>query len=289
MMSTALGGEAIAVRRVSPARQVLTLFGDYWWQVPEALPTGAALRALGDLGVKEPAARAALARLVEIGLLSTEREGRRTSHRLTERGAAVIDDEARWLDAFGVREPEWDGTWTVVAFSIPESHRALRHTSRSRLRWLGFAPLYDGVWISARVPAADALAQLTELGVVDATAMRTHLERSGGASPRSAWNLDEIRGHYEAFGSVLDASETPTSGAEALALRSRLMLGWQSFRESDPALPLEILADDWPRVPLRHRFAQWHGSLAPASVERFRALVAAVDPALAERVTDRRL
>ncbi|MFG6403049.1 PaaX family transcriptional regulator C-terminal domain-containing protein [Microbacterium sp. P04] len=289
MMGTALGGESIPVRRVSPARQVLTLFGDYWWRVPEALPTGSILGALGDLGVKEAAARAALGRLVDVDLLSAERDGRRTAHRLTDRGLAVVGDEAQWLDTFGVREQPWDGTWTVVAFSIPESQRALRHSSRSRLRWLGFAPLYDGVWISARDAAADALGQLSQLGVADVTAMRAQLERSGGASPRSAWNLDEIQRQYAAFATTLTDAETPGEPVNALALRSRLMLAWQAFRETDPALPSELLPSDWPRVPLRRRFAEVHASLGPASVERFTQLVSAIEPRLADRVTQRLL
>ncbi|HET8926517.1 MAG TPA: hypothetical protein VFN24_01650, partial [Microbacterium sp.] len=85
------------LRRVSPARQVLTLFGDYWWDVDEALPTGALIAALGDLGVKEAAARATLTRLTRMELLVPSRIGRRTTHRLSPQGRATIDAEAEWL------------------------------------------------------------------------------------------------------------------------------------------------------------------------------------------------
>ena len=50
------GPNGLGIRRVSPVRQVLTIFGDYWWHVGEPMPTGALVAALADLGVKEAAA-----------------------------------------------------------------------------------------------------------------------------------------------------------------------------------------------------------------------------------------
>ena len=39
----------------------------------------------------------------------------------------------------------------LVAFSIPEQNRAARDSLRKQLRWLGFAPLYDGLWVSPAI------------------------------------------------------------------------------------------------------------------------------------------
>ena len=84
------GPNGLGIRRVSPVRQVLTIFGDYWWHVEEPMPTGALVAALADLGVKEPAARATLTRMTRNGLLTVDRAGRRTVHRLTERAQAKM-------------------------------------------------------------------------------------------------------------------------------------------------------------------------------------------------------
>src|SRR6187431_2741318 len=101
------GPEASGARRMSPARQVLTLFGDYWWSVPDPMPTGALVAALNDLGVKEAAARATLARLTRLGLLVQSKAGRRTTHRPSEWAQVIVDEEARWLDTFGRVDLEW--------------------------------------------------------------------------------------------------------------------------------------------------------------------------------------
>lgn len=276
-----------SLNRVTPARQVLTLFGDYWWSNAEPIPTGALLGALGDLGVKEPAARATLLQLTRLGLLVSERVGRRTTHQLSERASQDIAEEAAWLESFGRVEEQWDGLWSVVAFSVPETRRSARHSARSRLRWLGFAPLYDGVWISPTDSAREAMTQLRGLDIDDITIMRARLDRSA-EGPQSAWDLSSTRRSYEEFmaelGSVVDLRD----GA-ALAERSRLMLMWQRFRGLDAGLPLDLLPAEWPRGAARQRFVACYNELGPAAEERMREHVAAISPELGALVRRRRL
>ncbi len=270
------------------ARQVLTLFGDYWWGIGAPVPAGAMVAALGDLGVKEAAARATLSRLVRTGLLRAERTGRRTAHALTDRATEIVREEADWLESFGVDEPEWDGQWSVLAFSIPEARRTLRHHARVRLKWLGFAPLYDGVWISPLTAAEEALAQLRALGVGDLTAMRATLHTSPDG-PQRAWDLDAVAQHYARFAADVRASAPIDDPAGALRERSQLMLAWQGVRGVDAGLPARLLPAPWPRVTARRLFAERFDRLGPLAEQRIREHVATIDAALAERVTARRL
>lgn len=267
---------------------MLTLFGDYWWDADEPMPSGALVSSLGDLGVKEAAARATLTRLTRLELLVSDRVGRRTTHRLSRRAASIIAEEAAWLDSFGRVEPEWDGLWSVLAFSIPESQRALRHTARSRLKWFGYAPLYDGVWISPLDTAAEAMAQLRELDVADVTSMRARLQTSIAGGPQAAWDLDAARREYDGFVGELGRGNG-LGGAAALAERSRLMLTWQRFRGLDVGLPREVLPEGWPRVSVRRMFAQRYDTLGPAAEDRMREHVGAISPELVGAIRMRRL
>lgn len=280
---------ASTLRRVTPARQVMTLFGDYWWNIAEPIPTGALLVALGDLGVKEPAARATLAQLTRVGVLSASRAGRRTTQQLTERGAEEIAEEAEWLETFGRIEPAWDGLWSVVAFSVPEAKRSLRHSARSRLKWLGFASLYDGVWISPADAAQEAMEQLEALEIDDVTIMRARLHTTNPLGPQSAWDLAATAQHYAEFLSVLRSVDPSARGAAALADRSRIMLMWQRFRSLDVGLPLELLPSGWPRCTARREFVQCFNALGPEGEERMREHVTAIDPDLGSLVGQRRL
>ena len=283
------GPNGLGIRRVSPVRQVLTIFGDYWWHVEEPMPTGALVAALADLGVKEPAARATLTRMTRNGLLTVDRAGRRTVHRLTERAVAIVDEEAAWLDSFGLEEAPWDGLWSVLAFSIPEAQRAKRHLARSHLKWLGFAPLYDGVWISPGDRASEAMAHLRELDVKDVTSMRASLETSIAGGPQAAWKLDAVAEQYHEFADALHAAPPAPSATEAFIERTRLMLGWQAFRVLDTGMPAELVPAGWPRVAARRAWARRYNELGDAAEERVREHVGAIAEDLAPLVTARRL
>lgn len=289
MTASGANGPARAPRRNFPAHQVLTLFGDYWWRVPDPLPTGALLSGLGDLGVNEPAARAAISRLVDQGLLEASREGRRTSHALSARGQQVVRDEARWLVLFGCRDAQWDGLWSVIAFTIPEAQRAQRHVARARLRWLGYAPLYDGVWISPFDTRAQAEESLKDVGVPDVTSSRAALRMSDPAGPARAWDMEEVRHSYLEFIERATDLSRHADPLPAFVARTGLMLAWQTFRQSDPDHPSEILPPDWPRRPARAAFATAYNVLGDPAEERMRMHVAKVSPALAQLVSVQRL
>ncbi|MBN9177384.1 MAG: PaaX family transcriptional regulator [Microbacterium sp.] len=279
-------------RKRSPAHQILTLFGDYWWGVPESLPTGAVLASMADLGVKAPAARASLARLTDRGLLEMTKTGRRTSHALTDRGRAIMTEEADWLRRFGQEDPDWDGLWSAIFFSIPEKNRPLRHAARTRLRWLGYAPLYDGVWISPFDSVSRITAELASLGVLEIASLRGALTVATGDTPMRAWDLTSLRGEYEEFLARLgDCTEPVVAGPHphaALALRTSFMLTWQSFRHADPGHPMTLMPPDWPRARAREAFVSIYNALGPAAEERVRAHIAQIAPGLDGLVTSQR-
>jgi len=155
-----------------PPRLLLTMLGDYWWQRTEPLPSAAIVALLAEFGVSDSAARAALSRLTRNGLLVTSKTGRRTFSRLSSRAAEILDDGARRIFSFGAASQPWDGMWSLVAFSIPEDNRAARDALRKQLRWRGFAPLYDGLWVSPRDHAAEVIGYLKDLDITTGTAFR---------------------------------------------------------------------------------------------------------------------
>ena len=169
-----------------PPRLLLTLLGDYWWQRTEPLPSAAIVALLAEFGVSDSAARAALSRLTRNGLLVTSKTGRRTFSRLSSRAATILDDGARRIFSFGAASQPWDGMWSLVAFSIPEDNRAARDALRKQLRWRGFAPLYDGLWVSPRDHAAEVIGYLKDLDITTGTAFRATSVPAEGEIPAQA-------------------------------------------------------------------------------------------------------
>jgi phenylacetic acid degradation operon negative regulatory protein len=281
-----------------PPRLLLTLLGDYWWQRTEPLPSAAIVALLAEFGVSDSAARAALSRLTRNGLLVTLRRGRRTYVQLSVRAAGVLDDGARRIFSFGRRPEAWDGMWSLVAFSIPEEHRAARDELRKALRWLGFAPLYDGLWVSPRDHAGEVIERLKDLGITTATAFRaTALPLPAGAMPLGAapldipsraWDLSGLRARYEEFttfaGQLRDQTEAgQVSVADALVARTRVMNEWRAFPAMDPDLPDELLPAAWPRATARELFIACYDLLGPLATRRVRQIIARYSPELAVR------
>jgi phenylacetic acid degradation operon negative regulatory protein len=279
-----------------PPRLLLTLLGDYWWQRTESLPSAAIVGLLAEFGVSDSAARAALSRLTRNGLLVTSRSGRRTFVRLSRRAADVLDDGGRRIFSFGATPAPWDGMWSLVAFSIPEEHRSARDELRKELRWLGFAPLYDGLWVCPRDHAGDVMARLKDLGISTATAFRaTALPADGVGTtlvtadiPARAWDLAGLRDRYQEFtefaGLLRDqtvAGEITT--ADALIARTRVMNEWRAFPAMDPDLPYELLPPAWPRAAARDLFITCYDLLGPLAARRVRQIIARYSPELAGR------
>ncbi|MET8867909.1 PaaX family transcriptional regulator C-terminal domain-containing protein [Nonomuraea sp. NPDC004580] len=274
-----------------PQHLITTLLGDYWISRPEQLPSAALVRLTEEFGVSPVAARAALSRLTKRDLLVSSKSGRRTYYRLTDQAAAVLQEGRQRIMSFGLEQGAWDGRWVMATFSISEEQRDLRHTLRARLRWLGFAPLYDGLWVSPRADADSAAAVLSELEIPMATVFRAEaLDLPGMRAPQEAWDFEQLRRTYEGFlaqyAPLLDRVRKGTVGAsEALVARSGIMDTWRTFPNHDPDLPAELLPADWPRAAARKLFVEIYDTLGPLAEFRVRQIVAEFDPALAGLVS----
>lgn len=273
-----------------PPRLLLTLLGDYWWQRTESLPSAALVALLAEFGVSDSAARAALSRLSRNRLLVTSRSGRRTFVRLSDRAAEILDEGARHIFSFGRQTQAWDGMWSVLAFSIPEQQRAARDALRKQLRWLGFAPLYDGLWLAPRDLVTEVTALLADLGITTATTFRATAVPGTGADglPQRAWDLEDPRARYDAFIAFADelhgrALAGRMSPVEALVARTRLMDEWRAFPGLDPDLPDELLPAAWPRAAARDLFVATYDLLGPLAAHRVRQIIGRYSRELASR------
>jgi phenylacetic acid degradation operon negative regulatory protein len=281
-------------RRGSPTSLLLTLLGDYWSERPEALPSAAIVSLLGDFGVSEAAARTALSRMVKHGLLSVSRAGRTTGYRPTPRSDAILRDTLQRIVSFGSAHREWDGSWNVVAIDEGGLPRSLRDAVRSRMEWLGFARLLEGVWLSPWDSHTAALDELAKLGVEEVTTLAARVpdELPGRRRPEGAWDLVQLDREYRAFlAGARRLQEALADGAvgagAALVHRTELTDEWIALIGSDPDLPHELLPADWPRAEAREAFLDTHEALGERAISRVTETVAAVDPTLADLVVRR--
>ncbi|MEU4683984.1 PaaX family transcriptional regulator [Streptomyces xinghaiensis] len=246
-----------------PESFLLALFGDCVLDRGVAVSTGSVIAVLRQLGVGEHATRAAAARMARRGLLRSVRRGRRAYLGLTPHGTAVLRDGRDKLEA-EVVDRHWDGRWTLLAFSVPESRRADRHALRTRLGWAGFGPLRSGLWVSTRAAdLSDTLARLDLLDHAEVFRAEAALWTDPARIVREAWDLSALAAGYRRFTDRWSGAEL--GERDGLALRTRLTAEWLLLIRHDPRLPRDLLTEKWPGVRAQELFRSSLRQLLPVT------------------------
>jgi phenylacetic acid degradation operon negative regulatory protein len=258
-----------------PQAVLLTFFGAYLLGRSAQVATSSVLEVLGRAGVSEHAARSALSRMARRGLLRRERRGRQVYLGLTPRTREILGDGDERVWRTDAVNRQWDGSWTLLGFSLPDSWQRQRHELRSRLLWAGFGPLQGGLWIApSHVDVQAVLDGVQAGGHVRAFAARALPPTDVDGLLRDAWDLDAIGARYHGFverwASPRERPRFPDQLAQQLALQT----DWLQVIRQDPRLPARHLPADWP---------------AARAQELFRALYTELDPqaqAIAAQILD---
>lgn len=235
--------------RLRPQSLLLTFLGNYVLRQDIAVFSGSFIETFGRLGVGEHAVRSTLTRMVNRELLTRYRHGRRMYFGLTERSKRILlDGETRvWeLDAV---HTGWDGRWTILAFSLPDSWQRRRHDLRSRLTWAGFGSLGNGLWIS---PSRVAIAPLIAGLELDEHVKVFH----GGAEEptdiermiHDAFDLEPVAAGYRTFLERWDRPDPLPDAPDDLARYLWMTTEWLQLVRLDPRLPGDHLPAEWPAM-----------------------------------------
>ncbi|MFE0531027.1 PaaX family transcriptional regulator C-terminal domain-containing protein [Micromonospora parva] len=261
----------------SPQHLLTTLLGEYLDSAEADLPSTAVIAMLGEFGVTESSARAALSRLVKRGLIAMRGKRRPPVYHLTPQAIAKHRSRMQHFLNFGSHPASWTGEWLLASFSLPSSGQASRHALRRSLSALGFVGLYDSVWIrpgSDAAPVREALRALLQ-HVEGARWSVLHArfdEETGPHGPAAAYDLTALASAYASFvaqyARLREAARNgEVDGARALVARTSAMDSWRKFADVDPDLPAHLLPQPWPRSEARETFLDIHtmlGSLAQA-------------------------
>jgi phenylacetic acid degradation operon negative regulatory protein len=239
----------------SPQDLVFTLFGEFLLHRPEPVWVGSLIELLEPLGVGSGTLRTALSRMQSRDWLEAERAGRRSFYRLTDRGRRLLEEgEARIYRPH--RDERWDGEWTLVAYSIPEDRRTVRDKLRTRLSWLGFGSLGNGLWITPHEVELRVKEIARELEVTSAVEVfrSRHLGNSTAEQlVTQCWDLPALNARYEAFigrhlgpcRSLREGGAGGMSPVDAYVRRFELVHEYREFPLLDPYLPRPLHTADW--------------------------------------------
>lgn len=262
------GPEAAAERppRLRPQSLMLTYLGDYVLGRDIAVFSGSFIAAFARLGVGEHAVRSTLSRMVARGLLTRHRSGRRMHFGLTPRTEEILRDGEDRVWRQGVVNDDWDGTWTVLAFSMPESWQRVRHDLRARLVWAGFGSLGNGTWIApSRVDVRPIVAGLGLNGHLKVFTGAAEQPTDVAGMLREAFDLNGLADGYRRFLRRWDRPRPLPGAPDDLARYLWLTTEWLQLVRADPRLPVEHLPADWPAVRAQRVVTELRDRYGPAA------------------------
>lgn len=249
-----------------PQSLLLTFFGDYLYETRRCVFSGSVIDVLGRLGVSEHATRSTLTRMVNRGLLHRQKHGRRMYFGLTPRAVDILRDGHARIWRTGAVNDDWDGTWTLLGFSLPEAWQRQRHDLRSKLAWAGFGPLQGGLWIApGHVRVDDIVASLGLAAHVRVFRATVDELTDVAQLVADAYDLVTISTGYRAF---LDRwTESPPFPDDPLAAHLSIVTEWLRVIRKDPRLPVRHLPEYWPAIAAQKTFHEIEGKLARPAAE----------------------
>jgi phenylacetic acid degradation operon negative regulatory protein len=268
----------IKKRLILPQPALLTLYGDYLLDRHEEVGIGSLITLFGNFGLSEHAVRAAVSRMCHAGLLKVRSKGRKSFYSLTKNGHNLLTIGAQRI--FVRREAKWDGTWNIVAYSIPERERKTRDTLRRELTWMGFGVLGGSTMVSPYdmthkvVELAEKLgvtnnAQIfkaTQQGLTDARKIVSTCWDLGRIHQKYASFLAEYQPRYEKWLQRLE-SGVPVEPGEYFVERFTLIHEYRRLPFFDPDLPDELLPEDWLRPKAAALFQDFHDLLTEKATD----------------------
>ncbi|MEW6723810.1 MAG: PaaX family transcriptional regulator C-terminal domain-containing protein [Bacillota bacterium] len=246
---------------------ILALFTFYFRPVAEGFPISGLIRALDLLGISEDGARCAVSRLKREGWLAQDGQGTRGVYRLSQEGerraAGLVPSENL------VPPANWDRTWHIVSYWLPETKRPWRDDLRDHLQALGYGRLNPGTYLAPSGREGAVRARLAELGLEKA--VHSFRARYDGAEEGQLvgllWDLSAIDQRYRSFLAKYQPiyqqfRELPQApGHVSFVGHLYLNLDYAEVLALDPRLPAELLPDDWPAAEAARLFAEYQDYL----------------------------
>ncbi len=265
---------------IRPRAAMLTLYGDYVLQRGGETGIGSLITLLSNFGLSEQAVRSAVSRMCRLGLLKVRREERKSYYSLTENGHSLLTKGTQRI--FTRKNNQWDGTWSIVVYSVPEQKREARDRLRLELSWMGYGPLSN----ATRISPNDRTEEVKEL--VERLQIKEYIhifkaKLQDYSDPyevvSQCWNLGRIHETYANFIAkyspkldfhlkrIQDGENVKPD--ECFVERFNLIHEYRKLPFLDPDLPRELLPENWLRPRAAAIFDEFHDSLAEKANEYF--------------------
>jgi phenylacetic acid degradation operon negative regulatory protein len=207
------------------------------------------------------------------GVLLPTRKGGSAAYRLDPALEDVFEEGDERI--FAPRRAKPGDRWLLVAFSVPESQRNLRHQLRRVLAGRGFGTVAAGLWIAPEFVHAHLRRELEREGLLEFVEFFAADLVDDQVARRVAtwWDLEALTALYAGFrdqfepvlahwGADGEGGDEGEDEAHAFADDVLLLTAWRRLPYLDPGLPVEFLPPDWQGIAAQQLFSTLHARLA---------------------------
>ncbi|WP_431710488.1 PaaX family transcriptional regulator [Glutamicibacter uratoxydans] len=240
-----------------PRDLLLTVLGDYVRHRKDTIWSGGLVKVLGEFGFSAGAARVALSRMARRGLIVPQKRGRVVGYELSEQMERLLVGGE--IDQFLQNAPQASvSEITVLLHTLPEEMRLERGRLARRLRFWGFGPVQDGVWVGLGDREEDVLGFLTDLGLGEYCSLvigRLSENLQLASLVERAWDLNALNERYERYVEIFGALRVADArtDAEAFQIRTQALHNFRQFPSLDPGIegpqfPVTAMRDETIRI-----------------------------------------
>lgn len=267
---------------------LFSLYADYlgifWRSRDREIGIGSLIKLLGNFSISEPSVRITVSRMCKEGLLKSRRKGLKSYYSLTDYALRISNKNASLL--FNDKQNNWNETWSIVIYSIPEKKRPARDKLRQILKFFGYVPLSDSAWICPMDSFNEIQDFVNHYKIADYVQMYDAKHRgytNPGLLIEKLWDLDSINKKYEEFIEqfmpLLEAhraciqSGSFPEPSKCFVNISNLVHKYRELPFLDPGLPVELMNRDWPRSRAEALFHEYHSLLFQSAGEYVHAVL----------------
>jgi len=267
-----------------PRAAILTLYGDYVRHKGGEIGIGSLIKLLRNFGLSEQSIRSAVSRMCRASLLKVRRNRLKSYYSLTKDGFSLLDKGAQRI--FERKKNDWDRSWSIVVYFIPEKKRQARDRLRLELSWMGYGPLSEATWISPHnlTREVEGIAEKLQIKECVQIFQAKHQGFTDSQSIVSrCWDLSRIHKKYASFIAEyrpklkkhlrrLQAGE-PIEPSTCFVERFNLIHEYRRLPFFDPDLPKELLPRNWLRSQAAALFHEYHDLLTEKANEYFDSVI----------------
>ncbi len=141
---------------------------------------------------------------------------------------------------------KWDGSWTVVSFSIPEKNRDKRDKFRRFIGSIGMKNLFSSIWISPLDVTSGILeySKKNNLNNEIISIRTNHITGLSNDTLRSLWSFDSYRSSLEDF--ITESNNFHKDHPDQQYEVKKRIFEYALLLEGLPKVPIDFMPKDWP-------------------------------------------